>query len=101
MPCLTLPDGVVAGSSARGRRRRRPMSCTVRPGEALVTWLDRLLQRWRIRVALRELPRGARVLDIGTHDGTLFRLADACGVGIDPELAETAAIPGVTLVKGF
>lgn len=64
-------------------------------------WLDRFLQRWRIRVALRELPRGARVLDIGTYDGTLFRLAGAQGVGIDPELAESEAIPGVTMVKGF
>lgn len=66
-----------------------------------MTWLDRLLQRWRTRVALRELPPGARVLDIGTHDGTLFRLAGARGVGIDPELVETAAVPGVTLVRGL
>lgn len=63
-------------------------------------WLDRVLQRRRIRVALRELPQGARVLDIGTHDGTLFRLAGARGVGIDPELVEAPAIPGVTLVRG-
>jgi SAM-dependent methyltransferase len=65
-----------------------------------MTWLDRVLQRRRIRVALRELPPGARVLDIGTHDGTLFRLAGAGGVGIDPELVEAPAPAGVTLVRG-
>jgi SAM-dependent methyltransferase len=65
-----------------------------------MTWLDRFLQKWRIRVARRELPPGARVLDIGTHDGTLFCLTGARGVGIDPELAAMTSIPGVTLVKG-
>ncbi len=66
-----------------------------------MTWLDRYLQKWRIRKARRELPAGARVLDIGTHDGTLFSLTGAGGVGIDPELAEGTSIPGVTLVKGL
>lgn len=66
-----------------------------------MTWLDRYLQKWRIRKARRELPAGARVLDIGTHDGTLFSLTGARGVGIDPELAEGTSIPGVTLVKGL
>ncbi|MBV9208182.1 MAG: class I SAM-dependent methyltransferase [Actinobacteria bacterium] len=65
-----------------------------------MTWLDRLLQQWRLRMALRELPPGVRVLDIGTYDGGLFRHAGAHGVGIDPELAPAAALPGVTLVKG-
>jgi Methyltransferase domain len=65
-----------------------------------MTWLDRYLQKWRIREARRELPPGARVLDIGTHDGTLFRLTGAHGLGIDPELAAVTSIPGVTLVKG-
>lgn len=65
-----------------------------------MTWLDRYLQKWRIREARRELPPGARVLDIGTHDGTLFRLTGAQGVGIDPDLAAETSIPGVTLVKG-
>lgn len=65
-----------------------------------MTWLDRYLQKWRIREARRELPPGARVLDIGTHDGTLFCLTGAHGVGIDPELAAVTSIPGVTLVQG-
>ena len=66
-----------------------------------MTWLDQLLQRWRLRMALAELPRAPRLLDIGTHDGTVFRLSGATGVGIDPELIEAPALPGVTLVKGF
>ena len=66
-----------------------------------MTWLDRYLQKVRIRKARRELPPGARVLDIGTHDGTLFRLTGARGVGIDPELAAVPSIPGVTMVKGL
>jgi SAM-dependent methyltransferase len=66
-----------------------------------MTWLDRFLQKWRIRVARRELPPGARVLDIGTHGGELFRLAGVRGVGIDPELDAAAELPEVTLVKGL
>jgi SAM-dependent methyltransferase len=66
-----------------------------------MTWLDQLLQRWRIRKALRELPQGSRVLDIGTHDGTLLRLGGLTGMGIDPELADGQTPPGVTLVKGM
>ncbi|MBV9208760.1 MAG: class I SAM-dependent methyltransferase [Actinobacteria bacterium] len=66
-----------------------------------MTWLDRLLRWWRIRMARRELPRGGRVLDIGTYDGALFRLAGMSGVGIDPNPADVPAPPGVTLVKGM
>ena len=66
-----------------------------------MTWLDDFLQQWRIRVVLPELPSMPRVLDIGTRDGTLFRLAGVSGVGIDPELIEAAPLPGVTLVKGM
>jgi hypothetical protein len=62
--------------------------------------LDRYLQKSRIREACYELPPDTRVLDIGTHDGTLFCLTRARGLGIDPELAAVTSIPGVTLVKG-
>ena len=65
------------------------------------TWLDRLLQRWRIRLALRELPEVTNLLDIGTHDGTMFRLSGASGIGIDPQLVDALELPGVTFVNGF
>lgn len=65
------------------------------------TWLDQFLMRYRIRMAVRELPRSSRLLDIGTHDGTLFRETGATGVGIDPELIDVPAPDGVTMIKGF
>ena len=67
-----------------------------------MTWLDRYLGRRRLQMALPELPAGGRVLDIGTHDGMLFRLTGSRGAAIDPELAcTTTAIPGVAMVKGM
>ena len=81
-------------SSARSVLRRNASA-------AGTTWLDQLLQRWRIRMALRELPPAGDLLDIGTHDGTMLRLTKARGIGIDPELAGAPALPGVTFIKGF
>ena len=66
-----------------------------------MTRLDLLLQRWRIRKAQPEIPAGGRLLDIGTHDGALFRMAAVRGVGIDPVLRDDAKAPeGVILVRG-
>ena len=48
--------------------------------------IDRWLQNWRIDKARRWIPRGARVLDVGCHQGELFeRLGDTLGpsLGID------------------
>ncbi|HWG15943.1 MAG TPA: class I SAM-dependent methyltransferase [Streptosporangiaceae bacterium] len=55
----------------------------------------------RIQKALAELSGVKRLLDIGTHDGTLFRETGATGVGIDPELIDGPAPDGVTMVRGF
>ena len=67
-----------------------------------MTWLDTLLQRWRMRMAIRQLPSPATLLDIGTHDGLMFRLTGATGLGIDPGLAVPEQADGqITLVKGF
>jgi len=51
---------------------------------------DRILQRWRARKARRWIPRDARVLDIGCHQGEfLLSLGSHIkrGIGMDP-LAE-------------
>ena len=67
-----------------------------------MTWLDRLLRDWRIGKAKREIPHGARLLDIGTYDGTLFGIVGVPGVGIDPMLSAPIEVSdGVVLVRGF
>jgi SAM-dependent methyltransferase len=51
---------------------------------------DRLLQRWRVRRALKWVPDGASVLDVGCADGALFDLGRArirSGVGIEPDVS--------------
>ncbi len=51
--------------------------------------LDRTLRDWRIARATSQIPPGAEVLDIGCHDGALFRsLGPALrrGVGMDADL---------------
>jgi len=57
--------------------------------------IDHLLQRWRIAAARPWIPPGARVLDIGCHQGEMFRLLSrhiGRSVGIDP-LAQPTATP--------
>ncbi|MBM3977183.1 MAG: methyltransferase domain-containing protein [Planctomycetes bacterium] len=68
-------------------------------------WLDHRLRDWRIGVALREVPRGARLLDVGCHDALLLSRAPhaALRVGVDPRVEpgrangielQRAALPG-------
>lgn len=66
--------------------------------------LDRLLQSWRIAKARPYIPPGARLLDVGCHDGSLFRqLSDRIGdgVGIDPELETARTFCGAKLLPGI
>ena len=66
--------------------------------------VDRFLQRWRIAKARPFIPKGARVLDIGSADGSLFqalgsRISD--GLGIDPTLKEKTSVGRIPLIPGF
>jgi|SRR3989344_1104197 len=66
--------------------------------------LDRVLQHWRIRKVLPYLKRGAKVLDIGSVDGTLFQHAlqlSAGSLGIDPILPRSEKNGRFTLIRGF
>jgi 2-polyprenyl-3-methyl-5-hydroxy-6-metoxy-1,4-benzoquinol methylase len=65
--------------------------------------LDRVLQRLRIAQARPFIARGARVLDIGSSDGTLFQeLGTTLGgaMGIDPTLRENRRLGDIPLIAG-
>jgi cyclopropane fatty-acyl-phospholipid synthase-like methyltransferase len=52
--------------------------------------VDRLIRDQRIAQAARFIRPGSRVLDIGCHDGELFRVIGPAlreGIGLDPDLA--------------
>jgi SAM-dependent methyltransferase len=71
-------------------------------GAGELTWLDRALQRWRIRKALQHIRAGARVCDIGTYDGALFSQGHgtiASGVGLDPELVVSEVTTGAVQLR--
>ena len=65
--------------------------------------LDLMLRSWRIRKVKPYLRRGSAVLDVGCHDGALFRaFADRIsrGVGVDPILDHSARIGRFRFVAG-
>ena len=70
-----------------------------------MTFVDRLLQDWRIRKARPFIHSGNRVLDLGSADGVLFERLGDCGpgsVGIDPILpATTKSRQGFAMVRGY
>jgi 2-polyprenyl-3-methyl-5-hydroxy-6-metoxy-1,4-benzoquinol methylase len=48
---------------------------------------DSFIQLWRLQIARRWIPPGSRVLDIGCHQGELFRMLEqriGPSVGLDP-----------------
>ena len=66
--------------------------------------LDRFIQRWRMRQAMRFIPDQARVIDIGAHEGELFRaLGDRLsrGYGIEPLRKTILEEANFTVVPGF
>ena len=65
--------------------------------------LDRWIQDWRIRQAVRFLPPDPRVLDVGCDDGALFRALGPAlreGVGLDPALERAAEGDRYRLLPG-
>ncbi len=70
-----------------------------------MTRIDRILQAWRIKVALPYIRAGSRVLDLGSADGELFRRAGCCGpgsMGIDPTLKSSLrTIQGFQMIRGY
>lgn len=65
--------------------------------------VDRLLQNWRIRKAARWIPAGARVLDVGCFDDSLFRHLGprlGRGTGLDPRLEQSVTGSRFRLLRG-
>jgi hypothetical protein len=66
---------------------------------------DRALQAWRIAKVRKFIPHGAKILDIGSEDGALFRrlgpMVGAGSMGVDPTLKETLIVNGFALEPGF
>lgn len=66
--------------------------------------LDRFIQRWRMRQAMRFIPAAARVIDVGAHEGELFlALGDRLQEGFGVEPLRKTALHGAhfTVVPGF
>ena len=66
--------------------------------------LDRFIQRWRMRQAMRFIPAEARVIDIGAHEGELFKALNGKlvrGFGVEPLRQTPLEASNFTLVPGF
>ena len=69
-----------------------------------MTWLDKYLQRCRIKEVQPFLSNGDRVLDVGSSDGVLFETLSFLGpncIGIDPTLKEAIDDKKFRLIPGF
>lgn len=70
----------------------------------VMKYIDRVLQKWRIKKAAAFIKPGDCVLDIGSADGALFRLVGKLGpsVGIEPHLEtdQMEPCPGIRVYRG-
>ena len=66
---------------------------------------DRILQTWRIAKVRRQIAPGAKILDIGSVDGALFRrlgpVAGPGSLGLDPTLKAPLSVNGRALHPGY
>lgn len=68
-----------------------------------LTFVDTLLQRWRIRKASRFIPANCTLLDIGCHHGELLNQMQPhihTGVGIDPLCVAVPAFSNIQFIQG-
>lgn len=69
-----------------------------------MTGLDRFIQRWRMRQAMRFIPTRARVIDIGAHEGELFEALGerlTKGFGVEPLRQTELRAEKFVVVPGF
>jgi 2-polyprenyl-3-methyl-5-hydroxy-6-metoxy-1,4-benzoquinol methylase len=68
-------------------------------------FIDRVLQKWRIAKIRVHISSGAKILDIGSEDGALFRwlgpVVGAGSMGVDPTLKQNQTVNGFLLQAGF
>jgi 2-polyprenyl-3-methyl-5-hydroxy-6-metoxy-1,4-benzoquinol methylase len=68
-----------------------------------MTFLDTFIQQQRINKALRHISAGCVLLDIGCHQGELFKVLGnnlAHGIGVDPGLSTDIHTDKYSLLKG-
>jgi len=66
--------------------------------------IDSFLQKWRMQVAMRQLPRQVKLIDVGAHNGELFEALGTQlveGFGIEPLLPFRTQFPKYCLEPGY
>jgi hypothetical protein len=82
----------------------RALVLQVRANDVPMTYVDRLLQRWRMRKAVTWLPERVRLIDVGAHEGELFKALKARlteGFGVEPLLRQPIQTETYRILPGF
>ncbi len=67
-------------------------------------WLDRVIQRWRMRQAARFIPDRVRLIDVGAYEGELFRMLGTRlteGFGVEPLARRERTGERYAILPGF